>query len=81
MGKNAKAEECTRCGELIYYNGNNPCCDDEPSEEEIKAYLEELTLKRKEAEEYQTWLSNPKYKRKKLKHGLLELRNFLKEVI
>ena len=52
MGKNAKADECTRCGELIYYNGNNPCCDDEPSEEEMRHYLEELELKRKEAEEY-----------------------------
>lgn len=27
MGKNAQAEECTICGELIYYNGNNPCCN------------------------------------------------------
>lgn len=46
------AVECTKCGELIYYNGNNPCCDNEPSEQEIVAYLEELAIKRKEAEEY-----------------------------
>tara|TARA_R100001463_G_scaffold16159_7_gene42018 strand:+ start:274 stop:876 length:603 start_codon:yes stop_codon:yes gene_type:complete len=32
MGKNAQAEECIKCGELIYYNGNNPCCIDEDSE-------------------------------------------------
>ena len=52
MGKNAKAEECTQCGELIYYNGNNPCCDNEPSEEEMRQHLVEIELKRKEAEEY-----------------------------
>lgn len=52
MGKNREAEECTKCGELIYYNGNNPCCDNEPSEEEMRVYLKELELKRKEAEEH-----------------------------
>ena len=50
MGKNANADTCTKCGELIYYNGNNPCCDNEPSEQEMMVYLEELALKRKEAE-------------------------------
>lgn len=50
MGKNAKAEECTQCGELIYYNGNNPCCN-EPTEE-IQKHLMELEDKRKAAEEF-----------------------------
>mgnify|MGYP003627715594 CR=1 FL=1 len=51
MSKNTKAEECTKCGELIYYNGNNPCCV-EPSEEEIRVHLEELELKREQAESF-----------------------------
>ena len=51
MGKNAKAEECTKCGELIYYNGNNPCCNNEPSEEEYWA-SQDLELRREKAEEW-----------------------------
>lgn len=27
MGKNSEAKSCTKCGELIYYGGENPCCD------------------------------------------------------
>ena len=49
MGKNWSADECTKCGDLIYYGGNNPCCD-EPSEEEMHQHFEELEQKRKEAE-------------------------------
>ena len=51
MGKNTEAEECTKCGELIYYNGNNPCCDNEPSEEEYWA-SQDLELRREKAEEW-----------------------------
>jgi len=49
VGKNWSADECTKCGDLIYYGGNNPCCD-EPSEEEMRQHFEELEQKRKEAE-------------------------------
>ena len=51
MGKNAKADECTKCGELIYYGGNNPCCDDFPSADEYWA-SQDLELRRKKAEEW-----------------------------
>jgi len=52
MGKNASADECVRCGNLIYYGGKNPCCNDyEPSDEEIQRWHEELEIKRKEAEQ------------------------------
>lgn len=50
MGKNMSADECTRCGDLIYYGGNNPCCGSEPSREEMIRHLEELESKREEAE-------------------------------
>jgi len=65
MGKNTEAKECIRCGELIYYNGNNPCC----IEEELKdAYVRIYTRNLEEAradiipmlqnnwiEEFDTW--------------------------
>ncbi len=51
MGKNWSADECTKCGNLIYYGGKNPCCD-EPSEEEMLHHLEELDRKRERAELY-----------------------------
>lgn len=52
MGKNWSADECIKCGNLIYYGGENPCCDNEPSEEEMRQYLEELEQKREKAELY-----------------------------
>jgi len=57
MGKNMSADQCSRCGELIYYGGNNPCCKvyDAVAEEEIRTWERkqaELEKKREEAIAY-----------------------------
>tara|TARA_R100001510_G_scaffold47146_1_gene44337 strand:+ start:1858 stop:2475 length:618 start_codon:yes stop_codon:yes gene_type:complete len=47
MGKNASAVECVNCGNLIYYGGRNPCCNDGYEE-----YLEQVEVARFDAEQY-----------------------------
>ena len=47
MGKNMSADECVKCGDLIYYGGKNPCCNDGYEE-----YLEKEQIARGEAENH-----------------------------
>lgn len=52
MGKNAKAQECTQCGDLIYYNGNNPCCVGYEDKDTIGQFDHILEASRDEAIHY-----------------------------